>query len=101
MGDVTGGPVQSSGGEQQLVREVSAPLFAAKGWMKFLGILMIIYGVLTETSIPKLYLAGFLPGLVLALLSTPGIGKADWIADILRAYNALTGFTLLSYNLNR
>ncbi|WMS42225.1 TRAP transporter large permease [Acuticoccus sp. MNP-M23] len=29
---------------------------------------MIIYGVLTETSIPQLYIAGFLPGLVLALL---------------------------------
>ena len=27
---------------------------------------MIVYGVLTETSIPKLYLAGILPGLVLA-----------------------------------
>lgn len=32
--------------------------------------------------------------LVLALLSTLGIGKADWLADILRAYNALTGFSL-------
>jgi len=29
---------------------------------------MIVYGVLTETSIPKLYLAGFVPGLVLASL---------------------------------
>ncbi len=29
---------------------------------------MIVYGVLTETSIPKLYLAGFLPGIVLASL---------------------------------
>jgi len=29
---------------------------------------MIVYGVLTETSIPKLYLAGFIPGLVLAAL---------------------------------
>ena len=29
---------------------------------------MIVYGVLTETSIPQLYLAGFLPGLVLASL---------------------------------
>jgi C4-dicarboxylate transporter, DctM subunit len=29
---------------------------------------MIIYGVLTDTSIPKLYLAGILPGLVLAFL---------------------------------
>lgn len=32
--------------------------------------------------------------LVLALLSTLGVGKADWIADILRAYNALTGSSL-------
>lgn len=29
---------------------------------------MIVYGVLTDTSIPQLYLAGFLPGLVLMLL---------------------------------
>ena len=29
---------------------------------------MIIYGVLTETSIPKLYLAGFIPGFLLASL---------------------------------
>lgn len=27
---------------------------------------MIVYGVLTDTSIPKLYLAGFIPGIVLA-----------------------------------
>lgn len=32
--------------------------------------------------------------LVLALLSTLGMGKADWIADILRCYNALTGASL-------
>src|SRR6185503_14998852 len=29
---------------------------------------MIIYGVMTDTSIPKLYLAGFLPGFVLTVL---------------------------------
>jgi tripartite ATP-independent transporter DctM subunit len=29
---------------------------------------IIVYGVLTETSIPKLYLAGLLPGIILALL---------------------------------
>ena len=39
------------GGEQQVVREVSAPLFAAKVWMKFLGVLMIIYGVLIAFTI--------------------------------------------------
>ncbi len=29
---------------------------------------MIIYGVMTDTSVPKLYLAGFIPGLILTLL---------------------------------
>lgn len=32
--------------------------------------------------------------LVLALLTSLGMGKTDWIADILRAYNALTGTSL-------
>ena len=30
------------------------------------SITMIVYGVLTETSIPRLYLAGFIPGIMLA-----------------------------------
>ena len=32
------------------------------------SVALIIYGVLTETSIPRLYLAGMIPGVVLALL---------------------------------
>src|SRR5438094_9678393 len=57
---------------------------------------MIVYGVLTETSIPKLYLAGFVPGIVLASLfsltvlifciSRPELGgrrtRTDWEARI-------------------
>ncbi len=34
-----------------IIKEVSAPLFHSKGWMKFLGILSIIYGVLMAISI--------------------------------------------------
>lgn len=34
------------GNNQELIRELSFPLFNAKGWMKLLGILAIIYGVL-------------------------------------------------------
>jgi tripartite ATP-independent transporter DctM subunit len=56
-------------------RGYSEPLFlgtiAAGGTLGILippSINMIVYGVLTETSIPKLYLAGFLPGFVLASL---------------------------------
>ena len=29
---------------------------------------MIIYGVMTDTSVPKLYLAGFIPGFILTVL---------------------------------
>jgi C4-dicarboxylate transporter, DctM subunit len=32
------------------------------------SIAMIVYGALTDTSVPKLYLAGFIPGILLALL---------------------------------
>ena len=34
-----------------LVRDFSAPLAAGKGWMKFIGIVMIIQGVLTALTI--------------------------------------------------
>jgi len=56
-------------------RGYSEPLFlgtiAAGGTLGILippSINMIVYGVLTDTSIPKLYLGGFLPGFVLAAL---------------------------------
>lgn len=39
------------------VREVSQPLFAAKGWLKFLGILSIIYGILLAITIVGLLIA--------------------------------------------
>ena len=61
---------------EQIERQRYNPRFflgtiAAGGTLGILippSINMIIYGVLTDTSIPQLYLAGFLPGLVLALL---------------------------------
>jgi C4-dicarboxylate transporter, DctM subunit len=61
---------------EQIERQRYSPRFflgtiAAGGTLGILippSINMIIYGVLTDTSIPQLYLAGFLPGLVLALL---------------------------------
>lgn len=59
------------------------PLFlgsiAAGGTLGILippSINLIIYGVLTNTSVPRLYLAGILPGLVLATLFMVAIGLA-------------------------
>lgn len=56
-------------------RGYNEPLFlgtvAAGGTLGILippSINLILYGLLTDTSVPELYLAGFLPGLALALL---------------------------------
>ncbi len=56
-------------------RGYNEPLFlgtlAAGGTLGILippSINLILYGLLTDTSVPELYLAGFLPGLLLALL---------------------------------
>lgn len=56
-------------------RKYNEPLFlgtiAAGGTLGILippSINLILYGLLTDTSVPELYLAGFLPGLLLALL---------------------------------
>jgi hypothetical protein len=40
-----------------LVRELSMPLAAGKGWMKFLGVMFIIQGVFTALSIVGILIA--------------------------------------------
>ncbi len=74
-------------------RRYNEPLFlgtiAAGGTLGILippSINLIIYGLLTDTSVPELYLAGFLPGLVLAGLFMVTIVAAclirkDWGGD--------------------
>jgi len=37
--------------DAQIVKEISAPLYDAKGWLKFLGVLSIVYGALMVLSI--------------------------------------------------
>lgn len=39
------------------IEQLALPLYGAKGWMKFLGVLAIIYGVLTALSIVGLLVA--------------------------------------------
>ena len=51
MGEYAEREVVSGGGDAPLVREISAPLFQAKGWMKLLGVLMIIGGILQAITI--------------------------------------------------
>ena len=65
IGTVALGEVEKRGYSERLFLGT----IAAGGTLGILippSINMIVYGVLTDTSIPKLYLAGFLPGVVLA-----------------------------------
>lgn len=69
------------------------PLFlgslAAGGTLGILippSINLIIYGLITDTSVPELYLAGFLPGLVLAglfllIIAVACLIRRDWDGD--------------------
>src|SRR5438093_8497383 len=67
IGTVAMGEIEKHGYSERLFLGT----IAAGGTLGILippSINMIVYGVLTETSIPKLYLAGFIPGVVLASL---------------------------------
>ncbi len=67
IGTVALGEVEKRGYSERLFLGT----IAAGGTLGILippSINMIVYGVLTDTSIPKLYLAGFIPGIVLAAL---------------------------------
>lgn len=66
--------------------QYSQPLFlgtlAAGGTLGILippSINMIIYGTLTDTSVPQLYLAGFIPGLVLAGVFSLTVALVCWV----------------------
>jgi hypothetical protein len=48
---------ESNSVEQNIVKEVSNPIFNNKFWVKFLGILMLIYGIFMALSIVGLLIA--------------------------------------------
>jgi hypothetical protein len=51
MGEQAERQVFAGGGDMQLVKELSIPLAKAKGWMKLLGVLFIIYGVILAITV--------------------------------------------------
>jgi len=85
--------------EETLVKEISNPLFANKGWIKFLGILMIIYGGFVALSIVGIVIA-WLPIWLGVLLNKVAnkIGMAQYSgnkSDLLEAQkNLATYFTI-------
>lgn len=57
------------------LRQIATPLYLAKGWMKFLAVMMIIMGVVTALSIVGLLIA-WLP-LWLGVLLFQAANRAD------------------------
>jgi hypothetical protein len=43
--------------EQALIKEVSLPLYLSKGWLKFLGVMSIIWGALSAITVVGLVIA--------------------------------------------
>jgi len=85
--------------EEKLVKEVSMPLFNSKGWIKFLGILMIVYGAMVALSIIGIVIA-WLPIWLGVLLNKAAnkIGEAQYSGnktDMIEAQKSLaTYFTI-------
>ena len=61
--------------QEKVIQQVSAPLYSAKGWMKFIGILLIVVGVLYALSIVGLIFA-WVP-IWLGILVTGAANKMD------------------------
>lgn len=82
--------------EQKVIREVSLPLFSSKGWIKFLGILMIIYGAFMALTIVGIIIA-WLPIWLGVLLNQTAnrIEQAQITGDIaamVRSQNSLSTY---------
>ena len=60
MSETTPSVPPQTGGDVQFVREISAPLYASRGWMKFLGVLMIISGAFMIITVVGIVI-GWLP----------------------------------------
>lgn len=91
--------------QQSLVQKLSSPLFQAKGWMKFVGVMGIITGALQAITLVGLLWA-WLPiwmGVLLmqassAIEAAERSGSAEAFADALaklKTYFTLMGVTML------
>jgi len=81
-------------------RGYNEPLFlgtiAAGGTLGILippSINLILYGLLTETSVPELYLAGFLPGFILAALFMATVIILCWLRPELGGDKVIASWT--------
>lgn len=70
MGEFTEKQAVPGGPDATMVREFARPLFEVKGWMKFLGVIMIIVGVIQACTVVGLIIAWLPIWLGILLFST-------------------------------
>ncbi len=68
--------------ENNLIKELSLPIYSAKGWMKFLGVMYIISGVLMALTIVGILVA-WIPIWIGVLLfqSASAVERASMMSD--------------------
>ena len=82
--------------EKNLVHEISNPIYQSKSWIKFLGILMLIYGIFVALSIVGIIIA-WLPiwlGILLMQVASR-IEQAQQMGDkvaLIKAQNSLSTY---------
>lgn len=82
------------------IRTVSTPLYNAKGWMKLVGVMMIIYGALTALSIIGIIIAWLPIWMGVLLFQSAGAAEMAYQAEddaaLVRALGKLrTYFTIM------
>ena len=80
---------------QAFVRETSLPLYQAQGWMKFLGVMMILQGALTALTIIGIIVAWLPIWLGILLFKAAGHAEAaQYSGDKARLIEALAQLKL-------
>lgn len=79
--------------QEKTVREVSLPLYSSKGWIKLLGVLMLVYGVLMALSLFGIIIAWLPIWIGILLMQTAGrINEAQITGNkevLIKAQNSL------------
>ncbi len=79
--------------QEKTVREISLPLYSSKGWIKLLGVIMLIYGVILALSLFGIIIAWVPIWIGILLMQTAGrINEAQITGNkeaLIKAQNSL------------
>jgi uncharacterized membrane protein HdeD (DUF308 family) len=87
---------QQNQSNEMLVRQISQPLARSAGWMKFIGVIMIILGVLTALTIVGIIIAWLPIWIGVLLIKSANKAKSaynfGYMPDIVESLRALNSY---------